>query len=64
MAILTRFDTPAFVRDIPDDATKQSILDDLWSANIARWVSASLIGDIFAAVAGFWIHALIVAMNT
>jgi hypothetical protein len=47
MALLKSFDTPGYVQDFPNDPKKQEQMNALWSANVNRWVNASLIGDIW-----------------
>lgn len=47
MAILAQYHTPAFIVDFPNDPQQQGRMDALWSANVARWVCAALIGDIY-----------------
>jgi len=47
MTILAQYNTPAFVEDFKDSPDKQREMNALWSANVARWVGAAQIGDIF-----------------
>lgn len=47
MAILERYDTPGFVVDFPHSPGRQSAMNALWSANVARWAASSQIGDVY-----------------
>jgi hypothetical protein len=47
MALLSQFTTPAGVQDFSSNPQLQELMNAAWSANVNRWVDASLIGDVW-----------------